>query len=204
MTPGAPPLARVVVLCGPSGSGKTRLAGRLHAAHGWPVLRLDNFYKDAGDPSLPTSTLGIPDWDDVRSWHLDQAVATLELLAQTGQAQVPGYDISTSRHTAGTTMHVGAAQVIVAEGIFAADVIAPLRERDLLACAICVCQNRWLTFGRRLARDLKERRKPPLVLVRRGLRLVRAEPALVSAHTARGATPLTPRQAERRIVKVTS
>ena len=40
---------RVVLLCGPSGSGKSLLA----ALSGLPVLRLDDFYKEAGDPTLP-------------------------------------------------------------------------------------------------------------------------------------------------------
>ena len=46
--------AQVVVLAGPSGSGKSRLAE--HA--GLPVLRLDDFYKSAGDPGLPYITEG--------------------------------------------------------------------------------------------------------------------------------------------------
>ena len=44
----------MVVLAGPSGAGKSRLAERL----GLPVLRLDDFYKDGDDPSLPRITTG--------------------------------------------------------------------------------------------------------------------------------------------------
>ena len=51
----------VIVLAGPSGAGKSHLAERLEL----PVLRLDDFYKDAGDPTLPT-VAGRPDWDDSR------------------------------------------------------------------------------------------------------------------------------------------
>ena len=66
--------ARVVLLCGPSGSGKTRIA--THS--GLPVFRLDDFYKDGDDPSMPYSyELGIPDWDDVGTWHADRAVNAL-------------------------------------------------------------------------------------------------------------------------------
>ncbi|CAM5227050.1 Uridine kinase OS=Streptomyces tendae OX=1932 GN=GUR47_16240 PE=4 SV=1 [Streptomyces tendae] len=42
-----------MLLCGPSGSGKSRLA----AHSGLPVLRLDDFYKEGTDPTLPTVPL---------------------------------------------------------------------------------------------------------------------------------------------------
>ena len=51
----------------------------------------------------------------------------------------------------------------------------------------------------RLARDLKERRKPPLTLVRRGLVLMRDEPRVVARHVELGARCATPRQAERQL-----
>ena len=77
--------ARVIVLAGPSGSGKSRLAERL----GLPVLRLDDFYKDGDDPSLPLSPIGIPDWDDVASWNLEAAFDALEQLCTAGATVVP-------------------------------------------------------------------------------------------------------------------
>ena len=41
-------------------------------------------------------------------------------------------------------------------------------------------------------RDLKERRKPPLVLVRRGLVLARAQRGVVVDAVAKGCEPLSP------------
>ena len=69
------PSARVLILCGPSGAGKSRLAERLSRAQGWPIVRLDDFYKDGDDPSLPLSPIGIPDWDDVASGYEALALA---------------------------------------------------------------------------------------------------------------------------------
>ena len=43
----------------------------------------------------------------------------------------------------------------------------------------------------------KERRKPPVTLVRRGLALMRAEPEIVRRQTALGARPARPTDIER-------
>ena len=83
---------RVVVLAGPSGAGKSRLAARLHAAYGWPVVRLDDFYRDGDDPELPTRDLGgttIVDWDDPDSWNAAAAVRALEDLVAAGTTDSP-------------------------------------------------------------------------------------------------------------------
>lgn len=191
--------ARVIVLSGPSGAGKSRLARRLHERHGWPVLQLDDFYREAGDPGLPTAAPGLVDWDDVRSWNLEAALDAMTALCREGRVELPVYDISTSSVVGRQETRLEDHPFVVAEGIFAAHTVAGLRERGLLATAACVRNRPWLTFGRRLVRDLAERRKPPLTLWRRGNRLRRAEPQIVAAHRALGAEPMTAREAERAI-----
>ncbi|GAA1170326.1 hypothetical protein GCM10009584_09040 [Ornithinimicrobium humiphilum] len=197
MDPAAPPLARVLLVAGPSGSGKSRLARRLHEQHGWPLLQLDDFYHEGDAPGLPMSPLGLVDWDDVGSWDLEAAVTAIERLCRTGRTDVPRYDISTSSRTGQHVVELGGAPFVVAEGIFAADVVAPLRERGLLERAWSVHHHPWVTFARRLARDLAEHRKPPLTLWRRGHVLRRAEPGIVAAHQALGAEPVRAKIAER-------
>ncbi|MFX0538206.1 uridine kinase family protein [Ornithinimicrobium sp. Y1847] len=187
---------RVIVLAGPSGAGKSRLARRLQTAHGWPLLQLDDFYREVGDPGLPMSPLGLVDWDDVGSWDLEAALTALESLCRSGSADVPVYDLSTSSIVGHQVVTTQGAPVVVAEGIFAAHVIAELEARGLLLTAWCVRNRPWVTFGRRLVRDLAERRKPPLTLWRRGHVLRRAEPGIVAAQQALGATPVTAREAE--------
>ncbi len=87
-------MAEVIVLAGPSGSGKSHLAERL----GLPVLRLDDFYKDGDDPSLPTITAGansgLVDWDHPDSWLYGDALATLLTLCRDGVSEVPVYEIA--------------------------------------------------------------------------------------------------------------
>lgn len=192
------PAGRVVVLAGPSGSGKSRLAERLARRHGWPVVRLDDFYRDEDDPTLPRSAeLGIVDWDDPASWDAGAAVAALAELCAAGRTRTPVYDISTSRATGHREVRAAAHDLVLAEGIFAAEIVPALRDAGLLHSAWCIRHHRVHTFVLRLARDLAERRKPPLTLVRRGLVLLREEPRVVARHRALGARPATPRQAER-------
>ena len=190
------------MLAGPSGAGKSRLAARLHAAYGWPVVRLDDFYRDGDDPALPTRDLGgttIVDWDDPASWDAAAAVRALDRLVTAGSIEVPVYDISRSAAVGTARVEAPPDGLIVAEGIFAAEIIGELRAAGLLHSAWCVRHPRWVTFGRRLVRDLAERRKPPLVLVRRGLALTRAEPDLVARMERLGATCASPSDVERRL-----
>ncbi|HSO65103.1 MAG TPA: ATP-binding protein [Ornithinibacter sp.] len=197
--PAAPgPRQRVVVLAGPSGSGKSRLASRLHHTHGWPVFRLDDFYRDEDDPEMPRSEdLGIVDWDHPDSWDAERAIASLCELVDTGRTHTPDYDISRSRAVGRREVTARPADLVLAEGIFAAEVVARLGEAGVLHSAWCVHHRPAVTFVRRLARDLKERRKPPLVLLRRGLGLMRAEPRIIRRQTDLGARAARARAVER-------
>ncbi|MDD9347368.1 MULTISPECIES: ATP-binding protein [unclassified Mumia] len=188
----------VVVLTGPSGSGKSRVAER----SGLPVVRLDDFYREGDDPLLPTITFGdteVVDWDDARSWDAAAACDALERLCTTGEVEVPVYDIALSRQTGRHTVALGDATTVVAEGLFAQAVVAELARRGLLADAICVRHHRVVTFVLRLVRDLREKRKPLPVLLRRGWHLMREEPTVVAEAVDHGCRPMTPRRAERHI-----
>jgi uridine kinase len=183
--------ARVVLLCGPSGSGKTHIALR----SGLPVFRLDDFYKDGDDPSVPLSVeLGIPDWDDVGTWHADRAVDALVALCQDGRVEVPTYDIGRSSAVGRSVFECGGAPAVVAEGVFAAEIVDACRERGILADAVVLRRTPWKNFVRRFARDLAERRKPPATLWRRGLLLMHVEPAMVASSAAKGCRPVGARE----------
>ncbi len=83
----------------------------------------------------------------------------------------------------------------MAEGLFAPDLVAPLRERGLLLDAVVLYRAPWKNFVRRLARDLSERRKPPVTLVRRGWGLMRCERELLQHQLALGCRALDRRAA---------
>ncbi|MER8044961.1 uridine kinase [Streptomyces sp. NPDC094032] len=177
---------RVVLLAGPSGSGKSSLA----AVTGLPVLRLDDFYKEADDPTLPLVEGSADiDWDSPRSWDGDGAVAAIVELCRTGRTAVPVYDISTSSRVDQETLDIERTPLFVAEGIFAADIVERCRELGVLADALCLRGRPSTTFRRRLLRDLKEGRKSVPFLLRRGWRLMRAERTIVARQTALGAHP---------------
>jgi uridine kinase len=175
-----------VLLAGPSGSGKTHLAEE----SGLPLLDLDDFYKNGDDPTVPRHpTLGIVDWDDPRSWDGDAALVALEAVCRDGAADVPVYDIAHDGRVGTRRFELGPHRAFVGTGIFAAELVAPARERGLLADAIVLRRSRVKNFLRRLSRDLREHRKPPLTLLRRGVALFRAEPGVLARQTALGCRP---------------
>ncbi|GAA4207220.1 uridine kinase family protein [Actinocatenispora rupis] len=191
-------IARVILLAGPSGSGKSYVARH----SGLPVLPLDDFYLNGDDPRLPrvgdehdvvSPKPGGPgtehnpvDWESPASWDATAAVAAIELLARTGSVEVPHYDISVDRCTGYERLTLGDAPVFVAEGIFAAEIVAACRDRGVLGAAYALRRPRSVTFVRRLVRDLREHRKPPATLLRRGIRLFRAESRILARQSALG------------------
>ncbi|WP_233221442.1 ATP-binding protein [Streptomyces carminius] len=176
--------ARVILLTGPSGSGKSSLAART----GLPVLRLDDFYKETGDPSLPRFPgSGLVDWDDPASWDADAAVAAIGALCERGRTAVPVYDIAASARTGTEALDLRGARLFVAEGIFAAEIAGRCRELGLLADALCLRGRPGTTFRRRLVRDVREGRKSLPVLIRRGWTLMRDEHTIVAHQVALGA-----------------
>lgn len=196
------PLARVIVVAGPSGTGKSFLAARLaRALTGLTVVRLDDFYRDADAPNLPRSPIGIVDWDDPATWDADAAAAALQRLCTTGTTDLPVYDIPTSRATGTHTVRLDGARLVLAEGLFADCVVDRLRAAGLLADALCVRRPALVTFARRLRRDLAQRRKPPRVLVRRGVALLRAEPGVIDRCVRNGCTPVTGHEFRRRVLR---
>ncbi|MEU6100917.1 uridine kinase [Streptomyces flaveolus] len=184
MTSQPPIPTRVVLLCGPSGSGKSLLA----AHSGLPVLRLDDFYKEGTDPTLPlVSGSSDIDWDHPGSWDADAAVAAITELCRAGRTHVPVYDISLSARTGEDAVDIGRAPLFLAEGIFAAEIVSRCRELGLLADALCLSRGPLTTFRRRFLRDLREGRKSVPFLLRRGWRLMRQERSIISRQTALGA-----------------
>ncbi|MEI2714607.1 MAG: ATP-binding protein [Nocardioides sp.] len=183
--------ARLIVLAGPSGAGKSRLAERL----GLPVLRLDDFYKNGDDPTLPHiedgPNAGIVDWDHPDSWLHHEALAAITSLCADGRAELPVYEIAQNGRVGTQVLELGDAKFFVAEGIFAQEIVPEARRIGCLAGAYCITQHRLITFWRRLSRDLRERRKAPMLLIKRGWALMKDQPAVVRHAVALGCQEMT-------------
>jgi uridine kinase len=102
---------------------------------------------------------------------------------------VPVYDIAHDRRVGTRRFDLHGAPAFVGTGIFAAELVAPARERGLVADAVVVRRSRAKNFLRRLRRDVAEHRKPVVTLVRRGLTLLRAEPSVVRRQVTLGCRP---------------
>ena len=179
-----------MLLAGASGSGKSRLA-RLS---GCPRVTLDDFYHEVDHPDLP-QTLGIVDWDHLDSWDSEGALTALTALCRTGEAEVPLYDIAQSRRTGTQRLTLGEADVFIAEGVFAPEMVPRCQEAGRPVDAIWLDRPRTLSLILRFVRDVREHRKPVPVLIRRGLALWQAEPGVRRRAIALGCRPLTMSQA---------
>ena len=185
--------ARVIILAGPSGCGKSTLARR----SGLPVLELDGFYRDGDAPDMPGHPeLGMIDWDHPDSWDAEEAMAVIRSLCREGRAEVPVYSISEDRRTGSTVLELGRHDRFVAEGIFAVELIPQCRAEGLLADAIVLRRAPWKNFLRRFGRDLREGRKSPVSLWRRGGVLFRAEPQIMAGLVGSGCRPLSAHEVE--------
>ncbi|MER7667748.1 ATP-binding protein [Kitasatospora sp. NPDC096128] len=195
MNPAPTAHARVILLSGPSGSGKSSLAER----SGLPVLQLDDFYKDGDDPTLPRLPDGAVDWDSPLAWHRDQAVATIRALYEHGRTEVPVYSIPDNGRISTRALDLDGAAAFIAEGIFAAEIVAECAAEGLLGDALCLRNGALTTAWRRLRRDVREGRKSLPVLLRRGFRLMRAERAIVGRQVELGSHPCAGPEAARRV-----
>lgn len=193
-----PPLARIVLLVGPSGCGKTHLARQA----GLPIVPLDDFYRDGTEPGLPRGLAGAVDWEDPGSWNDVAALDALRTICTESAVEVPIYTFGEDRATGSHVVDRGTSPIVVAEGIFAAELVGPLRDAGLLADALLIHQPRWVTFGRRLLRDLRDGRKSPWYLIRLGWAKTRDEPAVVARQLALGARPVSKAAARRRLAEL--
>ncbi len=122
-------------------------------------------------------------------------MVALRQLCGEGRATVPVYDIAHDGRCGEQELDLAGRPHFIAEGIFAQEIVPGCAREGLLAAAYCVTQHPLVTFWRRLTRDLREHRKPPLVLLRRGWALMRAQRDVVRHAVALGCRRVSPDEA---------
>jgi uridine kinase len=122
-------------------------------------------------------------------------MAAIVSLCTTGEARVPIYDIAASRRVGCRSIDLQGSGCFVAEGLFAADLAELCRAAGVLGAALYLDRPRLMTMLLRFVRDVRERRKPIAVLIRRGLALYRVEPTLRSRALALGCRPVSLQEA---------
>ncbi|WP_195393726.1 ATP-binding protein [Actinomyces urogenitalis] len=198
--------ARVILLTGPSGSGKTSLLRRVGARR----LKLDDFYRDGDEPGMPlldgrvsgeagvsqSEAMSLIDWDHPASWDAERAMTAILQLCQSGRTTVPVYSIADNATVGSEVLELGAETAFVAEGIFAAELVERCREAGVLADALVLRRPTIQTWWFRLRRDVNEHRKPLHVLLTRGVRLAREEPAKIAAWVRQGCRAVSRQECE--------
>ncbi len=166
----------VILLGGPSGSGKSYLASK----YGNPHLPLDEYYRqisEDGNPvAFPRTAYGEIDWDHSGTWNKEAALRAIDELLDTGSTMVPNYSITTSSYNGHREIRSDKGP-IVAEGIFLYELLEPLRNKGINVQAYYVDEPALVTGIRRFVRDVAQRRKPVLFLLKRGYALFRVHGA---------------------------
>jgi uridine kinase len=145
----------LLLLTGASGAGKSCACALVRRA---VVVSADDYYLEEGDGRIPTRR-GRPDWN--RPQSLDWAALRRDVnLIRRGEAiPVPVYDMRTSRRAPRPrTVTPGDARAVLVEGIFSFS----LEDHRSPATKILLDCPRSVLFWRRIRRDVREERRPPL------------------------------------------
>lgn len=163
---------RVVLLAGPSGSGKTTTANLLKDAltlvgEESIVVSLDDFYKDATDPTYPRRECGERDFECPEALRLDEIRLTLMNIASGESFYLPKYDFKIAARSELTLHAPMPFGCVIVEGLHALNpkIYEGMDGESLLRLFVSVSTNvdnnegeriisgRKIRFVRRLVRD---------------------------------------------------
>lgn len=153
--------------------------------------------------NFPRTAYGEIDWDHPDTWNMNASLNAIHELLDSGSTMVPNYSIATSSYD-GHRKISGNGGPIIAEGIFLSEVLAPLRAQGLNVQAYYVDEVAALTTVRRFVRDVSERRKPILFLVKRGYALFRAHGADREKYRAQGFTVIPKPQLKKLLAQLSN
>lgn len=85
---------------------------------------------------MPRTSRGAVDWESPLSWNGQAAVRAIITLCTTSAVSRPVYSFSANRAVGTRRLRLDTAPMVVAEGLFAAEILDDLRECGFLAVAI--------------------------------------------------------------------
>lgn len=165
------PGVKIILLAGPSGSGKTTTANLLSDAikrHGEEamVVSLDDFYKDASDPTYPKSKNGERDYECPDALRLSEIKDTLTAITKGADFFLPKYDFKLACRVGMKKYSASQRRAVIVEGLHALNpkIADPLPRAAVLKLFVSVSTNindgeerilsgRKLRFVRRMVRD---------------------------------------------------
>lgn len=122
-----------IAVSGGTCAGKSTFANALKEFFGKSdvsIIRLDDYFKDFSDPTLPHGFLGYPQFDVPDAYHLDEIGKDLARL-DAGQTVVcPVYDIASNRRISAKGAKIYPRRILVVEGLFTfqiASLYSPLK-----------------------------------------------------------------------------
>ncbi len=145
----------IIGVAGGSCSGKTLLASEL-ARHLGPeqvvVVNLDDYYKDARDPSLPRDENGRAIFDSPEAYRAEEFILAVKRLSEGEEIWTPEYDMATNAFIGSWGKKLNPRRIIIAEGLFAVKFLAA--SRKLLKVYLKV--NYQNALKRRVSRDTRK------------------------------------------------
>lgn len=162
---------KLVLLAGPSGSGKTTTANLLADAlrtlgEDALVVSLDDFYKDAADPTYPKTPWGERDYESPDSLRLEELSFTLDSIVKGESFFIPKYDFKTAARVGMKRYEPREHMLVIIEGLHALNprIADPLPSSSVLKLFVSVSTNvndgderiisgRKMRFVRRMVRD---------------------------------------------------
>lgn len=167
----ADPGVKIILLAGPSGSGKTTTANLISDAikklgKDSTVVSLDDFYKDAADPTYPRTEDKERDYECPESLHLAEVAYTLSLIEKEKPFFLPKYDFKVAARVGMKRHEPKDGSVVIIEGLHALNpkINESLSHDAVIKLFVSVSTNvndrakriisgRKLRFVRRMVRD---------------------------------------------------
>jgi len=188
----------IIGICGGSASGKTTVARKIIEALDVPwvtLLSMDSFYKVLNEEERRLAGQNEYNFDHPNAFDFDLLIETLQKLKEGKRVEVPIYNFVThSREKETNTMY--GANVIICEGIL---LFANKQVLDMLDMKIFIDTDSDIRLARRLKRDITERGRELVGVIKMYNKFVKSSFDYYIAPTVVHADLIVPRGGENQV-----